>query len=68
MAMALYLLASKWLPLSLFGLLSYVEPVLLVAVSWILGETLGWASLLTYGPILLALLFLAVDGRRGALR
>ncbi|POH60219.1 EamA family transporter RarD [Arthrobacter glacialis] len=67
-AMALYLLASKWLPLSLFGLLSYVEPVLLVAVSWILGETLGWASLLTYGPILLALLFLAVDGRRGVLR
>ncbi|MHA7270998.1 EamA family transporter RarD [Arthrobacter sp. HLT1-20] len=67
-AMALYLLASKWLPLSLFGLLSYVEPVLLVAVSWILGETLGWSSLLTYGPILLALMLLALDGRRGALR
>lgn len=67
-AMALYLLASKWLPLSLFGLLSYVEPVLLVAVSWILGEKLGWSSLLTYGPILLALMLLALDGRRGALR
>lgn len=63
-AMALYLLASKWLPLSLFGLLGYVEPVLLVGVSVYLGETLGWSALLTYGPILLALLFLCVDGRR----
>lgn len=63
-AMALYLLASKWLPLSLFGLLGYVEPVLLVLVSLLLGETLGWRALLTYGPILLALVFLALDGRR----
>ncbi|WP_104089024.1 EamA family transporter RarD [Arthrobacter sp. GMC3] len=62
-AMVLYLLASKWLPLSLFGLLSYVEPVLLVGVSVLLGEALGWAALLTYIPILLALVFLAVDGR-----
>ncbi|MDD0856946.1 hypothetical protein NHF46_02245 [Arthrobacter alpinus] len=66
-AMALYLLASKWLPLSLFGLLSYVEPVLLVGVSLFLGETLGWSAMFTYGPILLALLFLGVDGRRKAL-
>ncbi|MGA7203168.1 MAG: EamA family transporter RarD [Specibacter sp.] len=67
-AMMLYLLASKWLPLSLFGLLSYVEPVLLVGVSVLLGETLGWPALLTYGPILLALALLAMDGRRPTLR
>jgi chloramphenicol-sensitive protein RarD len=66
LAMLFYLLASKWLPLSLFGLLSYVEPVLLVGVSLLLGEVLGWSALLTYGPILLALVFLAVDGRRSA--
>lgn len=66
-AMMLYLLASKWLPLSLFGLLSYVEPVLLVGVSVLLGETLGWAALLTYVPILLALALLAIDGRRPTL-
>lgn len=66
-AMALYLLASKWLPLSLFGLLSYVEPVLLMGVSLFLGETLGWSALFTYGPILLALLLLAADSRRKAL-
>lgn len=64
LAMATYLLASKWLPLSLFGLLGYVEPVLLVGVAWLLGESLGWAALLTYGPILMALLLLSMDGRR----
>ncbi|WP_052136736.1 EamA family transporter RarD [Arthrobacter sp. PAMC 25486] len=63
-AMALYLLASKWLPLSLFGLLGYVEPILLVGVSVFLGETLGWSAMFTYGPILLALLFMGLDGRR----
>ena len=67
-AMGVYLLASKWLPLSLFGLLGYVEPVLLVGVSVMLGEVLGWSALLTYGPILVALLFLGWDTRRGALR
>lgn len=66
LAMVLYLLASKWLSLSLFGLLGYVEPVLLVVVSVVLGETLGWSALLTYAPILLALLLLSLDGRRGA--
>ncbi|WP_044577229.1 EamA family transporter RarD [Arthrobacter alpinus] len=66
LAMALYLLASKWLPLSLFGLLGYVEPVLLVGVSLYLGESLGWSALLTYGPILLALFLLCVDGRRSS--
>lgn len=65
-AMALYLLASKWLPLSLFGLLGYVEPVLLVGVSVFLGETLGWNALFTYGPILLALVLMGIDGRRTA--
>lgn len=66
LAMVLYLLASKWLPLSLFGLLSYVEPVLLVGVSLLLGEVLGFSALLTYGPILLALVFLGIDGRRSS--
>jgi len=66
LAMVLYLLASKWLPLSLFGLLSYVEPVLLVGVSLLLGEVLGFSAVLTYVPILLALVFLGLDGRRRA--
>jgi len=39
----------------LFGILGYVEPVLLVAVAvLLLGETLTAAQLATYGPIWLA--------------
>lgn len=33
-----YMLAARALPLGLFGLLSYVEPILLLGVSWWLGE------------------------------
>ena len=47
----------KWLmlPMALFGILGYVEPVLLVAVSLLLlGETLSVAKLATYGPIWVA--------------
>ena len=63
-AMLLYLLASKLLPLSVFGLLSYVEPILLVGVSVLLGEVLHPSALLTYGPLLAALVLLGLDGRR----
>ncbi|TGN99340.1 EamA family transporter RarD [Burkholderia sp. USMB20] len=52
LALASYLKASRMLPMALFGILGYVEPVLLVAVSLLLlGETLSAAQLATYGPI-----------------
>ncbi|AFQ52057.1 chemotaxis protein [Burkholderia sp. A9] len=52
LALASYLKASRMLPMALFGILGYVEPVLLVAVSLLLlGETLSVAQLATYGPI-----------------
>ena len=54
-ALASYLKASRMLPMALFGILGYVEPVLLVAVSLLLlGETLSVAKLATYGPIWVA--------------
>lgn len=62
MALAAYILASHRLPLSLFGLLGYVEPVLLVLVALILGERIGPAQWLTYGPIWLAVGLLGVEG------
>jgi chloramphenicol-sensitive protein RarD len=65
-AMLLFLLASKLLPLSVFGLLSYAEPVLLVGVSVLLGEVLHPSALLTYGPLLAALVLLGLDGRRAS--
>ncbi|MCA8066086.1 EamA family transporter RarD [Burkholderia sp. AU38729] len=55
LALASYLKASRMLPMALFGILGYVEPVLLVAVSLLLlGETLSIAKLATYGPIWVA--------------
>ncbi|WP_261507498.1 EamA family transporter RarD [Burkholderia multivorans] len=55
LALASYLKASRMLPMALFGILGYVEPVLLVAVSLLLlGETLTVAKLATYGPIWVA--------------
>jgi len=54
-ALASYLKASRMLPMVLFGILGYVEPVLLVAVAvLLLGETLTTAQLATYGLIWLA--------------
>ncbi|WP_306233406.1 EamA family transporter RarD [Agrococcus beijingensis] len=65
LALWLYLSASRVLPLGLFGLLSYLEPVLLVAVSaLLLDEQLGLADALVYGPIACALLLLAIETAR----
>ncbi|MFM0173879.1 EamA family transporter RarD [Paraburkholderia sediminicola] len=54
-ALASYLKASRLLPVALFGILGYVEPVLLVLISiTLLGETLSAAQLATYVPIWIA--------------
>jgi len=57
--------ASRLLPLGLFGILSYVEPVLLFAASVLfLGETFDPAQLRTYLPIWLAVLLIGWDSAR----
>jgi chloramphenicol-sensitive protein RarD len=64
-ALASYLKASRLLPMALFGILGYVEPVLLVLVSvTLLGETLTAQQLATYAPIWLAVAFTALHGVR----
>lgn len=63
-AMTLYILASTWLPLGLFGLLSYLEPVLLLGAAVVLGYVLSPSDAFIYGPILLALVFLIIGGAR----
>ncbi|MFJ2544999.1 EamA family transporter RarD [Pseudomonas sp. NPDC087612] len=68
LALICYVLASRLLAFSLFGLLSYVEPVLLVAVALLLGETIGPDQWLTYLPIWLAVLVLIAEGVRHLLR
>ena len=57
-----YMLASRLLNLSLFGLLGYVEPALLVVAAIALGERLTGTDYLTYLPIWAAVALLAGDG------
>lgn len=61
-ALMAYVAASRLLVFSLFGLLGYVEPVLLVVVAIIIGETIKADEWLTYLPIWLAVGFLAFEG------
>lgn len=63
-AMALFLSASRLLPLPLFGLLAYMEPVALVLISLLLGERPRGSDLMTYGLLALALSLLAIEGAR----
>ena len=64
-ALAAMMAASRLLPLGLFGILSYVEPVLLFAVSlFFLGEAFDSAQFTTYLPIWLAVLLVGWDSAR----
>ena len=63
-ALVSYILSSRLLPLGLFGLLGYVEPVLLVAVALLLGERIAAGQAWTYGPIWLAVGLLVIEGLR----
>lgn len=61
MALASYLKASRLLPMALFGILGYVEPVLLVLFSvTLLGESLSAQQIGTYVPIWIAVALTAV--------
>lgn len=62
LAFAAMMAASRLLPLGVFGILSYVEPVLLFAVAVLfLGEAFDPAQIWTYAPIWLAILLTGWD-------
>ncbi|WP_434700179.1 EamA family transporter RarD [Pseudomonas sp. D1-1] len=67
-ALVAYIVASRLLPLGLFGLLSYVEPVLLLGVALLLGESIEAEEWLTYIPIWLAVAVLVLEGFRHLVR
>ena len=63
LAMFLNLWASQKLPVSLFGMLSYLEPILLFVVSlWVLREPLEEGEWVGYGLIWLGLCVMALEG------
>lgn len=61
-ALMCYMLAAKMLSFSLFGLLTYVEPVLLMLAALLLGESVGDGQWPTYIAIWLAVGLLALEG------
>lgn len=61
-ALACMFTASHRLALGLFGLLSYVEPALLIAVALLLGERIAPGQILTYASIWTAIVVLAAEG------
>ena len=63
-ALSGYYLASHLLKFGLFGLMGYLEPVLLLSVALVLGERIERGQWLTYLPIFLALVVLFGDGIR----
>ena len=70
LAMSLTMVASSKLPVSLFGALSYVEPMLLFVLSiTVLNQSLDeGGSLFMYGMITLALFIMIADSVVGYLR
>nr|WP_321273881.1 EamA family transporter RarD [uncultured Vibrio sp.] len=62
LALAFQSLSAPHLNLSLFGLLVYVEPVLLVVVAILLGESIATSEWPTYIAIWLAVFVLMVEG------
>lgn len=67
-AMILYLAASAQLTIPVFGLLGYVEPVLLVVVALLLGERIEGADVIVYAVLVVALGLLAIEGVRALRR
>lgn len=63
-ALICFIVASRLLTFTLFGLLGYVEPVLLVLVALLLGESIAPDEWLTYIPIWLAVVVLMFEGLR----
>ena len=68
LALISYIMASRMLAFSQFGLLSYVEPVLLVCVALLLGESISAGQWLTYLPIWLAVMVLVFEGFKHMVR
>lgn len=62
-AMQLNLLANAWLPVVLFGMLSYLEPALLFIISiTFLGEPLEWTTFISYAFIWAAIAVMLYHG------
>ncbi|MEB4614069.1 EamA family transporter RarD [Leucobacter sp. M11] len=67
-ALIFFILASRLLPMSTFGLLSYLEPALLMVAALLIGETIAPEEFLTYGAVWAAALLVVTGGITEAVR
>lgn len=67
-ALICYLLASRFLSISLFGLMSYLEPALLVVASMLIGERIAAGEWPMYIAVWAAVGVLVVGGSAQAIR
>jgi chloramphenicol-sensitive protein RarD len=63
-AILLFVLAGKYLSMSIFGLLSYIEPALLMLAALLIGESLAPGEFPLYGAIWAAIALVIIDGVR----
>lgn len=61
-ALISYTLASAILPFNLLGLLGYMEPTLMLLIAFFIGEVLSADSYLLMICLVLAIIFLIIDG------
>lgn len=61
-ALISYTLASAMLPFNLLGLLGYVEPCLMLIISFVIGEVLSTDAYILMFCLMLAILCLILDG------
>lgn len=61
-ALICYTMASTILPFNLLGLLGYVEPCVILLISFLIGETLSPDSYILMVCLLIAILLLVLDG------
>lgn len=61
-ALWLYILSSRLLPMSIFGLLTYLEPALLSLAAILIGERILTSEVILYGAIWTAVLVLLTGG------
>jgi chloramphenicol-sensitive protein RarD len=63
-AILLFVLAGKYLSMSVFGLLSYIEPALLMLAALLIGESIAPGEFPLYVAIWVAILLVVIDGVR----
>lgn len=63
-AILFFVLAGKYLSMGVFGLLSYVEPALLMIAALLIGETIAPGELILYGFVWAAIALVFIDGLR----